>query len=61
MGFQTGDGDIIQKRTSIKYHKVHIYRLLHKWGFASKVPHKRFVRTASKEDKEDFKKEYKIS
>jgi transposase len=25
--------DIIQKRTGIKYHKVHIYRLLYKWGF----------------------------
>ena len=25
--------DIIQKRTGVKYHKVHIYRLLHKWGF----------------------------
>lgn len=41
---------IIQKRTSIKYHEVHIYRLLHKWGFSAKVPKKRFVRTASKED-----------
>jgi putative transposase len=41
---------IIQKRTRIKYHKVHIYRLLHKWGFAPKVPQKRFIRTASKED-----------
>jgi transposase len=53
--------NIIQKRTSIKYHEVHIYRLLHKWGFAPKVPQKRFVRTASKEDKKSFKKGYKRS
>ncbi len=52
---------IIQKRTTIKYHEVHIYRLLHKWGFAPKVPQKRFVRTASKEERKKFKKEYKIS
>ena len=53
--------DIIQKRTSIKYHEVHIYRLLHKWGFSAKVPKKRFVRTASKEDRKKFKKDYKTS
>lgn len=52
---------IIQKRTTIKYHEVHIYRLLHKWGFAAKVPQKRFVRTASKEERKKFKKGYKIS
>jgi putative transposase len=40
--------EIIQKRTNIKYHEVHIYRLLHKWGFSAKVPQKRFVRAASK-------------
>ena len=28
--------DLIQKKTGVKYHKVHIYRLLHRWGFASK-------------------------
>lgn len=51
--------DIIYKKTSIRYHEVHIYRLLHKWGFA-KVPMKRFVNTAStKEEKEAFKKGYK--
>jgi putative transposase len=51
--------DIIQKKTSIKYHEVHIYRLLHQWGFSSKVPQKRFVRTASQKEKKKFKKEYK--
>ena len=51
--------DIIQKRTGVKYHEVHIYRLLHKWGFAPKMPQKRFVRTASQKEKKKFKKEYK--
>ena len=53
--------DIILRKTGIKYHEVHVYRLLHKWGFVRKVPQKRFVRTASKEEKKKFKKEYKIS
>jgi putative transposase len=53
--------DIIQKNTGIKYHEVHIYRLLHKWGFIQKAPQKRFVRTASKEEKMKFKKGYKRS
>ena len=38
------------------YHYKHIYRLLHKWGLKLKVPRKRHVNTASKEEKEDFKK-----
>ena len=52
--------DIIYKKTGIRYHEVHIYRLLHKWwGFSPKVPQRRFVNTASKEEKETFKKGYK--
>jgi transposase len=53
--------NVIQKKTGIKYHEVHIYRLLHKWGFSAKMPQKRFVRTASKYEKKKFKKEYKRS
>ncbi len=49
--------DLIYKKTGVRYHEVHIYRLLHKWGFKSKVPQKRFVNTASKKDKRKFKKE----
>ena len=30
--------DLIYKRTGVRYHEVHIYRLLHKWGFRAKVP-----------------------
>ena len=51
--------NIIQKRTGVKYHEVHIYRLLHKWRFISKAPLKKFVRTATLEEKKSFKKGYK--
>ena len=51
--------DIIYKKTGVRYHEVHIYRLLHKWDFSPKVPQKRFVSTASKQEKEAFKKGYK--
>ncbi|MGA8083646.1 MAG: winged helix-turn-helix domain-containing protein, partial [Candidatus Nitrosopolaris sp.] len=40
----------------VRYHEVHIYRLLHKWGFSPKVPRKRFVNTASNKEKKQFKK-----
>ena len=49
--------DLIYKKTGVRYHDVHIYRILHKWGFKSKTPQKRFVNTASKKDKRKFKKE----
>ena len=49
--------NLIYERTGVKYHEVHIYRLLHKWGFKSKVPQKRFVNTASTKEKKRFKKE----
>ena len=51
--------DIIYKKTGVRYHEVHIYRLLHKWGFKPKVPQRRFVNAASKEEKEQFKKRWK--
>ena len=28
--------DLIYKKTGVRYHEVHIYRLLHKWGFKSR-------------------------
>lgn len=49
--------DLIYNKTGVRYHEVHIYRLLHKWGFKSKVPQKRFVNTASAKEKRKFKKE----
>ena len=51
--------DIIHKKTGVRYHEVHIYRLLHKWGFSPKVPQKRFVNTAPEEVKRGFKKGYR--
>ena len=50
--------DIIYKKTGVRYHEVHVYRLLHRWGFSPKVPQKRFVNTASEEEKKGFKKGY---
>ena len=49
--------DLIYRKTGVRYHEVHIYRLLHKWGFKSKVPQKRFINSASVKDKRKFKKE----
>ena len=48
--------NIIYERTGARYHEVHVYRLLHKWGFKPKVPQRRFINSASKEEKEAFKK-----
>ena len=48
--------NIIYDKTGIRYHEVHIYRLLHKWGFSPKVPRKRFVNIASSKEKKQFKK-----
>ena len=47
--------NIIYEKTGVRY-QVHIYRLLHKWGFSPKVPRKRFVNTASNKEKKQFKK-----
>ena len=48
--------NLIYERTGVKYHEVHIYRLLHKWGFSPKIPITRFVNAASKQDKNKFRK-----
>ena len=51
--------DLIHKRTGVRYHEVHIYRLLHRWGLSPKAPQKRLANTASREEKEAFKKGFK--
>src|SRR5437016_8562772 len=51
--------NIIYDKTGVRYHEVHMYRLLHKWGFSPKVPGKKFINSASKEEKEQFKKRLK--
>ena len=48
--------ELIIKKSGIKYHYTHIYRILRKWGFKQKVPRKVHVNTASAEEKEAFKK-----
>ena len=47
---------MIIEKSGIKYHHTHIYRILRKWGFRQKVPRKVHVNTASKEEKDAFKK-----
>jgi putative transposase len=49
--------DLIYRKTGVRYHEVHIYRLLHKWGFKPKVLQKRFVNSASTKEKKRFEKE----
>ena len=49
--------DLIVNESGIHYHYTHVYRLLYKWGFKQKVPRRVHVNTASKEEKEEFKKE----
>jgi transposase len=48
---------IVRKSGGIRYHYTHICRLLHKWGFKQKVPKQVHVNTATREEKERFKKE----
>ena len=48
--------NLIYQKSGVKYHEVHVYRLLHKWGFVPKVAAKRFVNSASVEEKLWFKK-----
>jgi putative transposase len=48
--------ELIVKKSGIRYHYTHIYRILRKWGFKQKVPRKVHVNTASREEKETFKK-----
>ena len=48
--------NLIYERTGVKYHEVHIYRLLHKWGFSPKVPTMRFVNLHQSKIKINFEK-----
>ena len=48
---------IVKDGGGVRYHHIYIYTLLHKWGFKQKVPRKVHVNTASREEKEGFKKE----
>jgi putative transposase len=48
--------ELIIKESGIRYHHNYIYYIVRKWGFKQKVPRKVHVNTASKEEKEEFKK-----
>ena len=40
-GWTTKQGEeLIIKKSGIKYHYIHIYRILRKWGFKQKLPRK---------------------
>lgn len=51
--------EMIIKEGNVHYHQIYIYSLLHRWGFKQKIPRKIHVNTASKEEKNQFKKEQK--
>jgi Winged helix-turn helix len=58
MDYKTGGRSNYKKEwNQISLLYPYIYRLMHKWGFKQKVPRKTHVNTASKEEKERFKKE----
>ncbi len=42
---------LIVRKSGIKYHYAHIYRILRRWGFKQKIPRKPHVNTASSEMK----------
>ena len=48
--------NLIYEKSGVKYHEVNVYRLLHKWGYISKVAQKRFVNSATNSEKLWFKK-----
>jgi putative transposase len=48
--------NLIYEKSGVRYHEVHVYRLLHQWGYAPKVAAKRFVNSASADEKLWFKK-----
>ena len=52
--------NIIYQSTGVRYHEVHIYRLLHKWGFKPKVPQKRFVNSIKRRERRVQKKTKEI-
>ncbi len=50
---------LIYQKSGVKYHEVHVYRLLHQWGYTPKVAQKRFVNSATAQEKLWFKKTLK--
>jgi transposase len=48
--------DLIIKMSGKRYHHIHIYRILRRWGFKQRVPRKVHVNAATRGEKNDFKK-----
>ena len=44
------------QESGARYHHNYIYRILRRWGFKQKVPRKVHVNTATRGEKDDFKK-----
>jgi transposase len=53
--------EMIVKESGVEYHRKHIYKVLHRWGFRQKVPRKVHINTASDDEKEAFKKRQRKS
>lgn len=47
---------LIREEADVTLSIRQVYRLLHRWGYRTIVPRKRFVKTAFKEEKQAFKK-----
>ncbi len=47
---------LIYEKSGVGCHEVHAYRLLHNWGYASKVAQKRSANSAAAREKLRFKK-----
>ncbi len=46
---------LIYEKTGTKYHEVHVYGPLHRWGCAPREAQKRLVNSATMREKQDFK------
>ncbi len=48
--------NLMYEKSGVRYHEVHVYRLLHQWGFVPNVTTKKFVNSTTDEEKLWFKK-----
>ena len=48
--------NLIYEKSGVRYHEVHVYRLLHQWGFVPKVARKRSANSATSKERLWFKK-----
>ncbi len=48
--------NLMYEKSGVRYHEVHVYRLLHQWGFVPKVATKKFANSATYKEKLLFKK-----